>query len=130
MEHLQFKSIRADPDVWIWPARRKDGTKYYEYVLLYTDYCPVISDNAEKILRNEIGKYFRLNEKSIGGPGKYLGEKLRKVELNNGIDCWEFSSTQYLQYAVKNVEQHLKVKGKKLLAKAPAPFQNHYRPDG
>ena len=73
MEHLQFKSSRADPDVWIRPARRKDGTEYYEYVLLYTDDCLVISDNAEKILRNEIGKSFRLKEKSIGDPGKYLG---------------------------------------------------------
>ena len=27
MEHLQFKSSRADPDVWIRPARRKDGTE-------------------------------------------------------------------------------------------------------
>ena len=52
MEHLQFKSSRADPDVWIRPARRKDGTEYYEYVLLYTDDCLVISVNAEKILRD------------------------------------------------------------------------------
>ena len=52
LEHLQFKSSRADPDVWIQPARRKDGTKYYEYVLLCTYDCLVISDNAEKILRS------------------------------------------------------------------------------
>ena len=54
-----------------------------------------------------------------------LGGKLRKVKLNNGIDCWEVISTQYLQDAVKNVEQYLKFKGKKILAKAPAPFQNN-----
>ena len=30
MEHLQFKSSKADPDVWIRPARIKDGTKYYD----------------------------------------------------------------------------------------------------
>ena len=85
MEHLQFKSSRADPDVWIRPASRNDGTEYYEYFLLYTDDCLVISDNVEKILRNEIGKSFRLKEKSIGDPGKYIGGKIRKVELNNGI---------------------------------------------
>ena len=70
-----------------------------------------------------------MKEKSIGDPGKYLGGKLRKVELNNGIDCWEFSSTQYVQDAVNNVEQYLKVKGKKLISKAPALFQNNYRPE-
>ena len=37
--------------------------------------------------------------------------------------------TQYVQDAVNNVEQYLEVKGKKLLAKAPAPFQNNYRPE-
>ena len=48
---------------------RKDGsTKYYEYVLLYTDDCLVISDRAESILRDEIGKYFTLKEASIGTP--------------------------------------------------------------
>ena len=70
-----------------------------------------------------------MKEKSIGDPGKYLGGKLRKVELNNGIDCWAFRSTQYVQDAVKNVEKYLKVKGKKLIAKSPAPFQNYYRPE-
>ena len=81
---------------------------YYEYVLLYTDDCLVILENAKKILRNEIGKSFWLKEKSIGDPGKYLGGELLKVQLNNGIDFWAFSSTQYVQDAVNNVEQHLK----------------------
>ena len=60
-----------------------------------------------------------MKEKSIGDPGKYLEGEIRKVELNNGIDCWALSSTKYVQDAVNNVEQYLKVKGKKLLAKAP-----------
>ena len=51
------------------------------------------------------------------------------MKLNNGIDCWEFSSTQYVQDAVNNIEQYLKVKGKKLLEKVPAPFKNGYRPE-
>ena len=37
--------------------------------------------------------------------------------------------TQYVQDAVNNVEQYLKVKVKKLLAKAPAPFQKNYCPE-
>ena len=79
-------------------------------------------------IRNEIGNYFRLKEKSVGDPGKCIGGKLRKVELINGIDWWAFSSTQYVQDAVNNVEQYLKVKEKKLLEKALAPFQNNYQP--
>ena len=129
MEHLKFESSKADPDVWFRASKRKDGTPYYEYVLLYTDDCLVISDNAEAILRNEIGKSFTLKEKSIGNPGQYLGGKLRKVTLDNGVDCWGFSSTQYVQDAVNNVEQYLKSKGKKLVPKAPAPMTNGYRPE-
>ena len=129
MEHLKFESSKADPDVWYRASKRKDGTPYYEYVLLYTDDCLVISDNAEAILRNEIGKSFTLKEKSIGDPGQYLGGKLRKVTLDNGVDCWGFSSTQYVQDAVNNVEQYLETKGKKLVARAPAPMTNGYRPE-
>jgi hypothetical protein len=74
MHHLQFESCPADPDVWMRPAKKSDGSEYYEYILLYTDDALVISDNAENILRNEIGRYFQLKEESIGPPPKlYLG---------------------------------------------------------
>ena len=35
-----------------------DRMPVYDYVLLYTDDTLVISENAESILRNEIGMYF------------------------------------------------------------------------
>ena len=60
------------------------STKYYEYVLLYTDDCLFISDQVENVLRMEIGKYFNLKESSIGPPTQVLGGKLREVELENG----------------------------------------------
>ena len=45
MKFLGFKSSRAYPDVWMREYVRKYGvTKYYEYVLLYTDDCLVMSD--------------------------------------------------------------------------------------
>ena len=59
MKFLGFQSSHADPDVWMRESVRKDlVTKYYEYILLYTDECLVMSDRGESILRNEIGKYF------------------------------------------------------------------------
>jgi hypothetical protein len=36
------------------PAKHSDGSEYYEYILLYTDDCLVISENAEPVLRNEL----------------------------------------------------------------------------
>jgi hypothetical protein len=47
------------------PAKHSDGSDYYEYILLYTDDALVISDNAEQVLRNELGRYFTLKEKSL-----------------------------------------------------------------
>lgn len=52
-----------------------------QYVLLYVDDVLVISENAEVVLRNEIGQHWRLKEGSIGKHVLYLGGKCREVEL-------------------------------------------------
>ena len=93
MDHMGFSSSQADPDVWFRIAKRKNGEEYHEYVLLYTDDCLVISERADSVLRDEIGKYFELKQESIGKPSQYLGGKLREVEPENGTSCWDFGST-------------------------------------
>ena len=67
----------------------------------------VISEQGEKLLRNHIGKYFELKEESTGPPKQCLGGSMRNVELANGAKAWAFSSSQYVQAAVKNVETYL-----------------------
>ena len=93
MTHLKFKPCLADPDVWMRPAIKADGTEYYEYVLLYVDDALCISENAEHILRHEIGKYFKLKEESIGPPKLHHGGHMRKVILENSVNAWAFSSS-------------------------------------
>ena len=66
-----------------------------------------VSDNAESILQGEIGKYFVLKEASIGPPKMYLGVGIRKVRLDNGLDAWAASLSQYVQAAVRNVEEYV-----------------------
>ena len=73
MSHLKFTPCLADPDVWMRPAIKDDGTEYWEYVLLYCDDALVISENGREILENEIGKYFTMKPGSIGPPTLYLG---------------------------------------------------------
>ena len=111
MRHLGFTSCLADPDVWMRPALKSDGTEYYEYVLLYTDDTLVISENAESILRNELGKYFELKEESIGPPEIYLGGHMRQVPLDNDTKAWAFGSSQYERNAVENVETYISERG-------------------
>ena len=61
MNFIGFEYSQADLDVWMRESVQKCGsTKYYEYILLYTDDCLVISDRGENVLRMEIGKYFNL----------------------------------------------------------------------
>ena len=49
---------------------------------------------AENILRNEIGKYFVIKPGSISTPKIYLGNKVSKVILKNGVLIGSFSSSQ------------------------------------
>ena len=130
MEFINFTSCPSDPDVWMRPAIKSDGTKCYDYVLLYVDDALVVSKNAESILRNELGRYFELKEESIGPPDHYLGGKVRKVQLENGVYAWAFSSSQYVQTAVKNVEVYLDSqvnKRWKMPSKADTPLTTTYR---
>ena len=62
---INFTSCPADPDVWMRPAIKSDGTKVYDYVWLYVDDALVVSENAVSILRNELGRYFELKEESM-----------------------------------------------------------------
>ena len=109
MKFLGFQSSHADPDVWMRESVRKDlVTKYYEYILLYTDECLVMSYRGESVLQNEIGKCFELKESYIGALSQYLSGKLRMVELDNGQKCWAFGSKQYVEEAVQNFLDCLK----------------------
>ena len=92
----------------------------------------VVSDNAESILRKEIGRYFQLKEASIGPPKMYLGAGIRKVKLDNGLDAWAASSSQYVQAAVRNVEEYIEKshdKRWKIPNKVETPMRSTYRPE-
>ena len=65
-------------------ATMKDGSLAYKYVLLYTDDCLVVSENANSILKQEIRKYFELKPESTGPPSLYLVGRLREVVIESG----------------------------------------------
>jgi hypothetical protein len=114
------------------PAKHSDGSEYYEYILLYTDDALAISQHAEDVLRKELGRFFVLKEKSIGPPNIYLGGGVRKVKLDNGVEAWAFSSSQYVRAAVTNVETYVATKTEarwRLPAKAETPLRTSYRPE-
>ena len=42
------------------PVVKADVAEHYGYFLLYADNAFVVSENDEKVLRNEIGKYIEI----------------------------------------------------------------------
>jgi hypothetical protein len=75
---LGFKSCLADPDVWLRPATKPNGTTYYEYLLTYVDDILVFS-HAPKVIMEEIGKLYCLKEGSLGKPSKVLGGRCHRL---------------------------------------------------
>ena len=93
MESMNFKSCKADPDVWFRPGTKEDGDKYMNYVLLYTDNILCIMKDQEKFLVKGFGECFKLKDVSIGPSTQYLGDKVFQVTLDNGAVCWSISSS-------------------------------------
>ena len=85
MKHLGFKPCLADPDLWMKPeVRPDDGVEYYAHVLLYVDDVLVVHYDGESVLKR-LDKYFKLKEGSVGDPDVYLGAKLKRMRLENGV---------------------------------------------
>ena len=129
MTSMNFKPCPADPDVWMRPGTKADGSAYWQYVLLYTDDILAIMEEPEKYIREELGTYFTIKEKSIGPPTQYLGNKVSLVDLANGVQAWSFSSSQYVQNAVQNVEDYLAKRQLKLPTRVKSPWTANYRPE-
>ena len=125
-----FTSCLADPDVWLRPAVKSDGTEYYEYLLVYTDDLMCLSTNPKEILM-KIDQHFTLKPGSIGVPKTYLGATVSKFRLpdNPEKERWALGSEQYVKEAVSNVEQWLHERDGKLKAKAPSVLPSGYRPE-
>ena len=127
MRHIGFVSCPADPDVWMRPNKKPNGSKYSEYVLLYVDDVLCISHQAEDTIRHDLGKYFNLKELSIEPPKIYLGGHCRKVTLETRVEAWGFGSSQYVRSAVKNVEGYLATQSKYSMSKtAETPLTSSY----
>ena len=85
---------------------------------------------AETTLKNDLGCYFELKEESIGPPSIYLEGRVRKVELTTGIQCLAFSSSQYVNSVVNNVEDYLATQDNWIMPKKVEPLlPTSYRPE-
>jgi hypothetical protein len=49
---MNFTPSLADPDVWLCPATKPDGSEYCKYILVYIDDVLAISHDPQTIIMN------------------------------------------------------------------------------
>ena len=124
---LGYRPSKADPDVWLKPATKANGFKYYEMILCYVDDVISISKNPMAAI-DGIKKTFKLKNDKAEVPEMYLGAGITKVKTSSGQVCWSMTSDKYVASAVTNVENTLMEKGLRLPAKCNTPFITGYHP--
>ena len=59
-----------------------------------------------------------------------MGAKLRKVQMENGVEAWAVSPAKYVEEAVTLVKKKLVLEGNNVLArKISSPFAAGFRPE-
>jgi hypothetical protein len=108
MRNLGYTPCLANNDVWFWAnVHDSDGFEYYEYILIYVDDILCVSHDVREALKR-IDKFFLMKNGVIECPDIYLGAKISKVWLPNGVEAWAMSPSKYIQEApVSNVEDYL-----------------------
>lgn len=80
---------KADPDVWIRPAMKADGSKYYEMVLVYVDDIHCVCHDPRATMSGLQGT-FKLKYDEVEKPEMYLGAEVN-TKILNGVECWTMS---------------------------------------
>jgi hypothetical protein len=129
MKHLGWEPCRADRDLWMKAETcPNDGVRYWAYILIYVDDILCVHNDPGTPLAN-LDDYFKMKEGSIQVITFYLGMKLNKTVLPNGVISWGMRSSKYVQSDVQNVQEYLaSLPGnRRFLEKAPAPFVCGYK---
>jgi hypothetical protein len=79
----------------------------------------------------KLDEYLKIKERSIHVPTFYLGAKLKKTVLPNGVVAWGMSSSKFVQSGVQNVKEYMAALpgDQKLMKKASGPFTGGYKPE-
>jgi hypothetical protein len=76
------------------------------HLFYYVDEILCVHHDPTTVL-DKINGYMPLKQSLVGDPDIFLGAKLRKNQLTNGIWAWGLSPSNYVAQAVKNCEKHL-----------------------
>ena len=125
---IGYRSSLADPDVWIRPAVKPNGTEYYEMLLCYVDDLLCVSDNPQETME-QVKERFTLKGDAYGTPTEYLGATVERMQTAHGETCWTQSSDKYVKASVEQIEKTLAEKGRALPTNCKTPLKSGYRPE-
>jgi hypothetical protein len=95
---------------------------------MYVNDILAISCDPQAILE-DVQRTFKLNNDKIEPPEFYLGAKLQQKPIN-GLTCWTITSRDYVKAAIRNVEEAIKTKGRRLpTTNVETPMNNNYTPE-
>jgi hypothetical protein len=106
LQDLGYKSLKADPDVWMHKAVKTNGHKYYEMLFMYVDDILALSHQATVSIQ-EITNFLKAKDGSIKPPKIYLGADVARIQLPNGHEVWSTSPCTYVKNSILVVEQLL-----------------------
>jgi hypothetical protein len=96
MKHLGWHPCRTDRDLWMKAETIPDsGVLYWAYILIYVDDILCVYNDPGSPLEN-LDEYFKMKEGSIQVSTLYVGAKLKKTVLRNGVVAWDMSSRKYV----------------------------------
>jgi hypothetical protein len=84
-------------------TRPDDGVLYWANILIYMDDILCVHHDPGSPLA-KLDEYFKMKEGSIQVTTFFLGDKLKKTVLPNGVVAWVMSSRNYVQFAVQSVQ--------------------------
>jgi hypothetical protein len=127
LHDIGFLPSKADPDVWLRPAVKPDGTEYYEYLMCYVDDILAISHKSAQVLE-AIQLVFKFKGDKIAPPDMYLGAELEWKQIG-GVNGWCMSSEKYVKAAVTNLDNELAESQQSLPRTCKTPLASNYRPE-
>lgn len=115
---LKFQMCRADNDVWMCKAIKKDGTECWEHSLVRTDDILTISEDPKAVM-DSLAAHVALKKDSAKEPEECLGASIGKCTFEDGDVAWSMGSERHVKEAVRNVKGWLEKMDPFLKKKAP-----------
>ena len=126
LNDIGYTPSKSDPDIWMIPAIKSDGTEYYKYSLVYVDDVLVISCVPMKTIEG-IKFIFKLKGYISEPTNMYLRKSLEKVETKGGTKFWSMSAEKYVKDTAVNLEETLAKRDMRIRT-SHYPMPTNYHP--